>query len=470
MDSSKLINLLKTFSKSEIKDFGDFIDSPYYNKNKELAHFCAYLRKYAPHFPPKKIERKVVFKKLFPKEKYEEKKLNHLMNYLLRKAEQFIGLQWYESTEGLADYHIMSSFVDRGLEKHYHFFYKKKKNLLEASSFKNSDFYFRKYLLAETSSQLTFKNKIRRFDKSLQDTSDYFDLYYLSIKLKYTCEMLNRRNMLSIPYEAKLLEEIQTYLSRHPHEDIPVINIYYQILMMLTAEDGTPYFNKLKELLNKYKTYFHQDEIREMFGQGLNYCIRGINQGDSNFLTEAFDLYIIGIKNEWFNDDGYLSPWTFKNVIKAGLMLEKYDWAKDFIEKYTIKLAPKFRQNALHFNLADLYYSTKQFDKAHEHLSHVEFTDIYITIDSKKLLMKIFLESDEIDLLYSAIAAFKQFINRHKVITSKVKEQYKNYISTLNLLIKGDHKSLEECSILLDSDKPIAERNWLKRMVAIRKQ
>lgn len=468
MESSKLIELLKTFSNSEIKEFYDFINSPYYNKNKDLTRFYGYLKKFAPHFPLKKIERKLVYKKLFTNEIYNEKKLNHLMNYLLRKAEQFIGIKKYESIKSLSDYHVMSSFVDRNLEKHFDFFHKRKEKQLEQSPYRNSDFYFRKYLLADTGCQLFFKKKIRQFDQSLQDTSDYFDFYYLANKLIYTCEMLNRSSMFSKSYDTKLVTEIQSYLANHPHKEVPVIHIYYQIFMLLTAEDSTPYFYKLKELLHTYKSYFPRGEMRDILTQGVNYCIRRTNQGDNKFLDELFSLYVIGIENEWLMDNGYLSPWAYKNVIKAGLMLQKYDWAKDFIEDHTLKLEPKFRQNAHHFNLADLYYATKQFDKAHQHLNQVEFTDIYITIDSKKLLMKIYLESEEIESLYSAIAAFKQFINRHKVITSKVKEQYKNYIQALNLLLKADSKSLMECGELIESGKPIAERNWLKQMVAHR--
>ncbi len=464
MDSSKLISLLKTFDSVEIKLFTEFLASPFFNKKTEVIDLYGYLKKHAPHFPIKRIEKQAVYKAVFPNQPFNDKRLRRLMSSLLKLAEQFIGLQKYQSTPGVSNYYVMSSFVDRNLDKHYEYNFKQSQEKLESSQYRNADYYYQKYLFADTLSQQFFKKKIRQYDQSLQDTSDYFDIYFLSKKLIYTCEMINRNKIISKAYELQFLEEIQQFLSKYPLNTVPFIHVYYNILMMLISENGTSFFQTLKLLLQEYEDCFLKDEKREMFGQALNYSIRKLNQGDQSYLGESFNLCRYGIEKEMLNDKGYLSPWAYKNVIKLGLMLNKYGWVKDFIETQSNKLAPNFQQNALHFNLADLYYSTKEFDQALHHLNQVEFSDIYLAIDSKILLMKIYHESNEFDSLFSALAAFKQYVIRNKILSKSVTLKYKNYIFALNLLLKSDNKSKEECKAFLDSDVPIAERNWLKKV------
>jgi len=464
MESSKLIGLLKTFDKAEIKKLSDFVDSPYFNKNKEVVKLYAYIKLYAPHFPPKRIQRQVVFKTVFKNKPYDDKKMRRLMSALLKLAEQFVGLQKYQSSPGISNYYEMSSFIDRELDKHHEYNYKKAQQTLEASSLRNADYYYQKYLLADTMSQQFFNKKIRRYDQSLQDTSDFFDVYFLSKKLIYSCEMINRNKIISKAYKPKFLKEIQLFLNRYPLHSVPFIHIYYNIFMMLTSKEGTTYFQTLKKLLNDYEDHFLVKETREMFSHALNYSIRRLNQGNQPYLEESFNLCRYGIEKGLMTDNNYLSPWAYKNVIKMGLMLSKYDWVKEFIETQTNDLAPNFRQNALHFNLADLYYSTKDFDQAQYHLNQFEYSDIYIAIDSKILLMKIYYESNEHDTLFSALAAFKQFIIRNKILSAIAIKKYKNFLFALNLLVKLEQKAVTECKQFLNSDEPIAERNWLKEM------
>jgi len=463
MESSKLIELLTTFSKEEIKLFADFLDSPYFNKSKDVIILFGYLKKHVPHFPPKHIKRQRVYKVMYGNTPYDKMKLNRLMSNLLKLTELFIGQQKYESTIGVSSYYELSSFIDRNLNKHFEFNFRKHSKNLEASPLRNADFFYQKYLFADTLSKRSSQRKKRQYDSSLQEVSDYFDIYFLSEKLKYTCEMINRNNIISTSYELNFLEETQQFLEKYPLETVPFIHIYYNILMMLTAEEGTRYFHALKRLLKEYDSYFLLDEKREMFSQALNYSIRKLNLGNQDYLEESFNLCRYGIDMGLLNDT-YLSPWAYKNVIKLGLMLNRYSWVKEFIETKTGELAPNFQQNALHFNLADLYYSIKNFSLALDHLNQVEYTDIYVTIDSKKLLMKIYYESNEFDSLFSSLAAFKQFIHRNKILSDKVKLQFKNYIHSLNLLLKFDAKSKEECKQFLNSEVPIAERNWLREI------
>ncbi len=50
MENTKLIKLLKTFSKAEILKFRDYINSPYYNKNPNVSLLGEEVLNFFPEF------------------------------------------------------------------------------------------------------------------------------------------------------------------------------------------------------------------------------------------------------------------------------------------------------------------------------------------------------------------------------------------------------------------------------------
>ncbi len=84
MRSSKLLNLLKTFSLKEIKSFGIFLASPFYNTNNDLIQFYDYIKQYHPVFSDSKLSKELIFLHLYPGSPYHDKKIRYLMSDLLR--------------------------------------------------------------------------------------------------------------------------------------------------------------------------------------------------------------------------------------------------------------------------------------------------------------------------------------------------------------------------------------------------
>src|ERR1041385_5860026 len=93
MENSKLVGLLKTFSIKEMRLFGQFIDSPYHNKNKTLYSFHKILSSAHPVFSGRQIDKQHVFRKLFGKEKFDDVKMRGIISDLLALAEEFLSLE-----------------------------------------------------------------------------------------------------------------------------------------------------------------------------------------------------------------------------------------------------------------------------------------------------------------------------------------------------------------------------------------
>ena len=466
MDKSKLITVLRTFSVSELREFKDFVESPYFNKNQELVLFYQYLKKIAPGFPLKKTQREAAYQAIFPKKTYDEKHLKYLMSFLLKLAEQFMGLKKYEEEKVIRQYHILEACVDRHLEKSYVNIYRKAKQELDLYPYQDADLYFRKYILADVENRYFGQQNIRKSNKELQQATDFFDLYYIGKKLKYTCEMLDRKKFLSADYQSKMLKEIRQYLATNPYEDVPVIIIYNTILHTLTEESNVVHFEKLKTLLTRYFDCFAAAEMKQMYIHAINYCIRKIRQKEERFVEEALNLYMKGIETKLLYDGEYLSPWTYTNIIKLGLRLGDYDWTETAIRTYHSALEQQFRTNALNYSLADLFYHKKEIEKAMLHLREVEFSDIFFALDAKVMLLKIYFDNDEQEALNSLIISFKAFLKRNRLISDNMRLTYLNFITYLTLLLKFDTNTLAQLEKQIRNSNLLVDRKWLLETLA----
>ena len=90
MYKSNLIEILSSLSYKEVKNFVDFVNSPFYNKNEGVIKLMNYLRKYHGSYDEINSEKEKVFKKIFHGAVYNDAFLSSLIFKLNQLAEDFI--------------------------------------------------------------------------------------------------------------------------------------------------------------------------------------------------------------------------------------------------------------------------------------------------------------------------------------------------------------------------------------------
>jgi hypothetical protein len=119
MQKTKLIALLKTFTKQEMKDFEKFISSPYFSPGRNLKPLFNVLKKYYPEFNSPNLTHEKIYRKLYPGKKYEKKKSEHVLQVLVSEmmslAEKFVVYDGFES--GKFGFHYYSLLADEYLDK-----------------------------------------------------------------------------------------------------------------------------------------------------------------------------------------------------------------------------------------------------------------------------------------------------------------------------------------------------------------
>ncbi len=464
MLNSKLLDVLCGFSPKQLKWFDEFLRSPYFNKDHEVVTLYHFILKYSPRFSHADLEKEMVYQKAFKSKKTDEKKLGYLMSDLLWYLEQFIVIQRMENDPVRNNRTLMLHYIDEDLEKHFRGKMRETEQLQQKNPYRDSDYFFNQFLIESTNNYFFDKQSKHVFNESLQQAIDNLDLYYLALKLKYSCEMMNRKNVMTADYRLRLLDEILLYLKQNSFDHVPAISIYFKILLTLTESENENHFNDLKKLLADHAAKFPQREARDMFAYAQNYCIKKINSGNPKYLEELFVLYKTSLDAEILIEGKFLSPWTYKNIVGVALRVKEFEWTSKFINDYKERLSLEFRENAFRMNLAYYHFLKNEFSDALELLAHVEFTDLIYALETKTLLLRIYYELDEIEPLFSLIDSFKVYLRRNKLISDyqlKVHLNLLKYVKKLIKLRKGEYEKSEELKNEILSVKQIAGLDWL---------
>jgi hypothetical protein len=462
MQNSKLLLLLKTFNAGELRAFRDFVASPFFNKNQELVTLYEYLKKQAAKdFPAAKLERTAVFAAVYPEEKYDEKRLNYALSLLLKLAERFVGIQQLENSAMLSDSQLLTVYTERHLDKNYDYIFQQTTERLAAYPFRNEAYYFQKYLLADAAdAHFSAKNE-RRFDPALQQAADHLDRFYLCKKLKYLCNMLDRQKFIAANYQLHGLEAVKSYLSAKDWSHDPAIWVYWQLLQSLLEKEPAAHFKVFRQLLQTHLPVFSPAEARELYGFAINFYIQQIRIGEKHYAPDLMAIYREGIDNQVLLENGQLSPWTFKNVVKLGLGLRQYDWVEQIVTELSAKLDADKRADAYHFNLAELHYHRRNLDQALFYLNQVEFSDVSYHLGAKLMLLKIYFETGATEAFLSLVSTFRVFLQRNKQVPKEVKMPYLNFVNLLYEIFRSDETKTAVLKEKIEQTPMLTGRNWL---------
>ncbi len=469
MRNTKVYSILEHFDKYEQNRLRKYLQSPYFNKNDTLVELFEIFIRHINSGSEHDWSKEKVWKKLIPKVSYDDVRFRKYLSDLLKLVEGFLAQQAFEQNPLHQAAYLIGAVGDKKINKLYRSTMRSARRLSSQQPHKPASYYYHQYQIENNFYKLTEFETKRDNRSNVEEIAKNLDFFYLAEKLKLCCTVLSQQNLVSYEYKLLFIDEIITHIKKYNYDDVPPIALYYQIyLIYKNPEDENNYY-KLKSLLDKYALEFPLDEAKdELYMAAQNYCIRKINQGSQTFLNELFILYKTLLERNIIVADGTLSPWYFRNIIVVSLRLGEYGWTETFIQKYQSYLPESFRINAVTYNLAQLYFYQKAYDKVIEQLRNVEYEDVSYNLNSKTMLLATYYEMDEIEPLYSLMDSFRAYLNRRKDISEQKRSDYTNLIKFIKKIIKiapNDKKTLEKLKKEIISTKNIASKGWLREKI-----
>ena len=468
MHQSKLIELLRQLSTRQLSRFGEFLQSPYFNKNKENCLFFNYLNAFAPAFESPELKKNAVIRANPTGAELDERTLFYRMNELMQLLEQFLSVEYLKEQPLEEQWALMETYRQMSLDKHYNTARKRARKWLDKHPFQDAAFLQWQYRLAELEDRYAQRYD-RKYREELQRAADALDRAYLAEKLRYSLEMVNAAQMLDIQYNLQLGEAVLSWLQEHPLPNAPRVDIYLYALLMLQEPENQEHYRQLYRLLQENEAILPPNELKDLYTYLLNYCTRRINQyRDRSYLGYFLDINQYLLDKGLLLENGLLAPWRYSNLMTVGLATGRLEWAHQFLENYKNLLPEDFRDNIYHFNLAHYLFHRKDYGQAQVLLNQLDLRDPLLAITVKNLLAKIYYETGQTELLLSFLEAYRIYLYRQELAKPKLKEQARNFIDFIRKLARLAPFETEKRKALAESLPPATEtfeRDWLLKMI-----
>ncbi len=468
MKNSYLISVLSTFSKKEVKEFRKWLSSPAHNLREDVEDLFSYLIASNHLDDEKYLDKERVYKKLFPKEPYNDDKLRQSIHFLTKAMEDFMAFQEWKSDDVNFNMTLSRIYRKRGLEKAFQKTIKTTQQRKEKSPLKNADHYWNEFVI-QTELYSYQSSRVKRHSTfNFQEISDSLDISYIANKMKYLCIMIAQQAVARMEYDIEMIEEVVNHIEKKQLYCIPTIGIYYYAFKSIKVPDELSYYDKLKEQIHTNGGLFPADELNYIIRLALNYCIAKINKGYRNFRREAFEFQKMWIEKDLFLPENIIDPHFFKNIVTAGCLQGEFDWVESLIQDYQKYLPGAQREKMTHFSLASLHFLKNDQDKARDLLVQFDYDDPVLTAQAKSMLMRLYYEQDDLDLLESHLDSMRTYLHRHKGM-GYGRDQFNSLIRFTRKLIRinpfnnSEKKKLEE---EIKAAKNFAGRDWLLQKLA----
>lgn len=470
MRNSKLYSVLKEFDKYEQNRCRKYIQSPYFNRSEKIAELYEFfISKVNEGEEEEDFTKEIIWEVLHTGTDLNSDRWRKYCSDLLKLIEGYLIQEEFDKDTSSKDCYLMQAVNERELNTISSSIVKKSENNLKKYPFQNSDYYQNSYSIEKNKYRLIQFDKQRAAASNTDKIVRNLDIFYLSEKLRYYCNILSRQSTVSHKYEIKLMSEIIEHIKEDKYEKYPCVSIYYQIALALTNPGDEDHYYKLKNLLKEHVFDFSQAEGSDMYSFVVNYCARKINSGNKSFFREYFEVHKELLKTKIILVNDELNVGTFKNLVATGVRLGEMDWTENFIKNYNKYLPKEQRENAVTYNSALLYHHQKQYDKVITLLQEVEYEDFVYNLNAKQLLLMTYFEMDEQDALFFLIDSFRAYLYRNPKISIKMKETYSNFLTLTKKLARIQKREKEKLISLkeeITKTKNLASRSWLLKKIA----
>lgn len=459
MQKKRAWELLNAFSTTEIRRFRRFVKSPYFNKRADLiALFEVLLQFRIKEIVPTQQE---IWTMIFPNKPFDNQEMRLLLSYFLKTQEEFLVVEKMMENDLEKHALLLSAYREKNLNRHFQKTLNRSEKNLEKQTFRHPEYHFANFKLEQE--KLLFQAKSGRTRAlNVQNLEDNLDHAFLSMKLRQACTSLSHQAVFNAKYRITLMAEILEKAQQPHFINIPAISVYYHCYLALFESSDEGHFQNFKQVLFENTGRFPTEEMRSLYLRVINFCIKRINANQDAYLREALDLYKKGLEEEILLEDQKLSRFSYQNIVGISLRLGDFSWAGWFIETYKDNLDISYREVTHSLSAARLEFEKKDFDKALSHLQTADYNDLINSIIAKVLLLKIYFETNETDLLDSHLKTMKMFIRRNK----KMGYHYQNwsniirYTQRLMELNFFDKKAVQELRLSIEKEEVLTEKRW----------
>ena len=440
IQTSKPVELLKTFDKEEFKQFGKFLKSGFIANSPLMEAMLEWFTKYYPKFDHSKFTISQLSEKLFPQDQtFREQKIRKKLSEFSKLLLSFISIQELNKNEILQET-LQANYL---LQKNsYHDFFKLRHGTLrriEGHPVRDSNYHLEQSKIREQLYTYSFKTTFKPEIDYLYQASDHLDRFYYLKKLEHLSAKTSLNQIFK--EDDKLpLNQIDLKNILDQYGDDPVFKLYLQIIELKSGKTNTTLFNTIYRYFKTNVGTFSDFQQKFIFFQILNYTIEQVKHNKPTYLKKQFDLYTFGLEQDLFLEGSFISDATFLNIGFSLTLNKAFDLVDQLINKYGQKLAPHDRERAITLIKSFSAFHKGQYQIAYNLIINADESDLHYKLRIKLLsircLYHIQLKNNSyLPTLESKIKSFENYILREKQLNATTKSSYSNLTKALKKVL-----------------------------------
>jgi hypothetical protein len=473
VNNLRLINVLRTFSKTELKEFEKFVSSPFFNKGRNYIPFLNQLKKFYPKFDNEKLTQEYIYEKLYPGKKFNKQIIWNMTSSMMYMAEEFLMQLGLRKNQFVRSQQIAGELHDRKLSSYNY----KKLNEMETHIDKMGidDNYFRyKTMLEigrmnhhfnEDSQHLLREHVIRKGEYSIMNFMR--DIADVISNQRSMANMYNINFEVNVPLafvQNLQLDKIVDYAYNNKFKHAAVLETYYRIIMMVLDDSNSVHFFRYKELFEQNYTLFPYNEKYYLAAEMSNYAVSKVNAGDQSFRKTIFEIDKFKLKEGLLYQEKYFPKVLFVQIFANAMRAGELEWSKNFVDEYLHFLKPAYQKPVKALAWSSIYFLNKQFGKSLEELGKVKFIDSVDKLYARFYYIRIYYELNEIEMLHNYIDSTRHFLNNNTSIGSLLINNYIRFLAAFTRFIAaketGDDFELSKIRKTIDDDDAFPLKEW----------
>lgn len=477
MVRSKSIDIINKFDEKEFREFGKFVNSPYFNSNSKLCELYSVLIKNYPGFTKRDFTKEKIYEKLFPGKKFNDGTMRKLLSGLQSLAEEYLSHSalnnHYFAKQNLLLNKLDEKRLDVIFNQHLVEIFKtyEQEGIIDDQYFRNN------FEIYET--LLSFQASVGKNEIDVQEKCFFYLISHcivLSLKLSQNLmagtieKKFDFKNTLLFKFTEQFdFDSFIKLIKNYSPQFYPVLRIYYLNFLILSAQDDNDnYFWEMKKLIGENIHKFSRFEKYNLMLFLENGASLKIRDGKIDFVKHIHEIHRTMLdKNIYESDDNqYFHIIRFWKIVSNALRLNEFEWTENFVKDYSNRLAPEYTEHMRNYSYAMLYFAKGQYDESLECASKTKPLMYNIRYDLMFLKIKCCYELGLVEELYYHLDSFKHLL-KNDTSPEWAKKRFENFLLFFENLVKlkknpGEmDKDIEFFNQKLQKAGEVSEKRWL---------
>lgn len=464
MKKNKIYTVLSQLNDKEIKEFGLFIQSPFFNKNQTLVDLYKYISKYHPTFSHKLLDEVQIIEYLNLRQSNAHSALAKLYTQLFKLFELYIPVS--QISEFDKDVQMLRFYFSKRINNLFSNKWTntaKKRNKIEV---RGPEYYYEDYRLqALYADYISTREEKSEGDGNLIKRAKTLDKYYFINKLINACLMKNRQRSAKVDFEYSLLEEVRNQVKDQDFLKDSSFALWYKTLYLIENPDDKETYDEIKSLLLADHSKVAEHEVRNLYVYLINTTRHLFGQTD-NYFSELFTIHKNQYESGYLHYENYIDANDLINFVSISSRIGEFEYIEKFLEDNRNSIAPEYQEKEDVYELAQaiIAYYKKDYEKLLDLLNEIKCVNIYRKLRERRLRLVAYYEAELNGLFDDLINSTRKYLSVNKEnipdFHLQVNKDFINVAQNLTKITKGANGKIKSLSDEIAEIKTLPLRGW----------